>query len=501
MSLGTKLFLWLASPLVLLLMLAAYADERENRIRLREELAREGRAISRTVQLAIEDALRDRQLSDIRDLVDEISGYEKVLGVRLFDAKGNVSYQAASLDSFPFALRDDLEGVFDSRQAIESNRRIGANPAMSFIRPLLGVDGSLQGAVQVIQLESYIEEDVRATRRSIAGLTAALICATAIILSLGTRYTVSRPIERLMTGVREVGRRGTARRVEADGSDELARLATEFNAMCERLDAARASLLLEQGERLRVEADLRKMEHLASVGRLAAGLAHEIGTPLNVIAGRSELLLRRLPEEKVAAENLRIVMAQVDRISAIVRRMLDFAKAQELNLAPVDLAHLLERVREYLAVRFEENGVDCTLLLPPNLPAVRGDADRLIDVFLNLAVNAVDAMPEGGDLTIHATVEERVPPGRDTGRASVVVRFIDTGCGIDASALERIFDPFYTTKEVGKGTGLGLSVSYGVVREHDGWFEVRSAIGEGTTMSVVLPLEPSGPRVPVGEAA
>lgn len=487
MSLGTKLFLWLATPLILLLTLAAYADERENRDRLRAELAREGRAITRTVQLAIEDALRDRQLADVRDLVNEISGYEKVLGVRLFDAQGHVRFQAASLDSFPFQRYDELQQVFATRASIESNRRIASHPAMSFLSPLIAVDGTLLGAVQVLQLESYIEEDVRATRRSIAGLTAALILATGLVLSLVTRYAVSRPIDRLVSVVRAVGRGETSAHVTFHGKDELGRLASEWNAMCDRLEVARASLEREQLERSRVEADLRKAEHLASVGRLAAGLAHEIGTPLNVITGRSELLLRRVGENRSAQENLRIVLAQADRISGIVRRMLDFAKAQELALGPVDLGRLLTRVREYLGHRFDQEGVRCTLDVSAGLPSVNGDEERLVDVFMNLAVNAIDAMPSGGRLDLSVRAERRSRPGDELLRDVVVAQVRDDGQGIAPADLERIFDPFYTTKEIGKGTGLGLSLSYGIIREHDGWMEVESALGHGTTISVVVP--------------
>ena len=490
MSLGTKLFLWLATPLILLLTLAAYADERENRERLRAELAREGRAITRTVQLAIEDALRDRQLADVRDLVNEISGYEKVLGVRLFDAQGHVRFQAAALDSFPFERFDELQRVFATRAPIESNRRIASQPAMSFISPLIAVDGTLLGAVQVLQLESYIEEDVRATRRSIAGLTAALILATGLVLSLVTRYAVSRPIDRLVSAVRAVGRGDTSAHVAAQGKDELGRLAAEFNAMCDRLDTARASLEREQLERSRVEGELRKAEHLGSVGRLAAGLAHELGTPLNVITGRSELLLRRVGDNQVAAENLRIVLAQADRISGIVRRMLDFAKAQELSLTAVDLGRLLGRVREYLSHRFDEDGIRCSLEVADDLPTVMGDEERLVDVFMNLAVNAIDAMPRGGRLHLSVARERRSRPGDEEARDVVAARVRDDGQGIPPEALERIFDPFYTTKEIGKGTGLGLSLSYGIVREHDGWMEVESEPGRGTTIAVLLPIVP-----------
>jgi signal transduction histidine kinase len=262
--------------------------------------------------------------------------------------------------------------------------------------------------------------------------------------------------------------------------------------MCERLDAMRRKLLEEQEERRRMEEDLREAEHLASIGRFSAALAHEIGTPLNVISGRAELLLRRGVGGEAGQRNLGIIATQIDRITRIVRGMLDFARARELRLAPTRLGDVMSRVTELMEHRFQESGIELEMRWLEELPPIPADADQLHEVFLNLAMNAADAMPEGGTLTIAARrVEQRLPGHEGDTGPLLAVTFEDTGQGIRPEHLDRIFDPFFTTKEVGQGTGLGLSVSYGIVKEHGGWIEVESAVGRGTRVTVYLPLAPA----------
>ncbi|MCA9754777.1 MAG: hypothetical protein KDA27_03170 [Candidatus Eisenbacteria bacterium] len=495
MKVGTKLFLSLAVPMVFLFALFGYLDGRSSSHRLRDELAREGRAISRTVQYSIEDALRDRQLEDVRDLVDAITGYERIFGVRLFDRDGQIRYQSTELESHPFAHEAQLETVLTTRDPLEVRRRVDEEPVVSFLNPLLGPDGSLLGAVQVIQLESFIEEDLRSSWTRIALLTGAMILATAGVISLVTRFVVTRPIDALASGFRNVGL-GRHPEMPRTSSDEFDRLAAEFTAMCDRLDAAQASLLEEQEERQKIEADLRNTARLASLGELAAGLAHEIGTPLGVIAGRAEILQRRLAGNEQAEQSLEIVLEQIDRISRIVRSMLDFARVRELHLAEVSVPTVLARTLEFVSHRLEERDIASHVHEVSPIPAVRADAEHLQEVFLNVILNASDAMPEGG--TIDVTIEPRSELHPEHGRTleTVKLEFRDTGSGIAQHHIERVFDPFFTTKEVGRGTGLGLSISYGIVKEHGGWMEIESKVGQGTTVRVHLPV--TGPSASSG---
>lgn len=200
MKIGTKLFLWLAIPMVTLILVFGYIDGRLSRDRLREELEREGRAISRTVQVAVEDALRDRQIEDVQELVDSITGYERIFGLRLFDAQGNIRYQSKELERHTFAHRAELQRVLATGEGMEFRRKFDDLPVVSFINPIFRPDSTVRGAVQVFQLESFIDEDVRSSRNRIAVLTGIMILASAVVISLVTRLVVTRPIDALAQG-------------------------------------------------------------------------------------------------------------------------------------------------------------------------------------------------------------------------------------------------------------------------------------------------------------
>ena len=490
MTIGKRLTLSLGIPLVIMMVVFGWIDQRNSRLLLHDELAREGRAVARTVQIAMEDALRDRQIEDVRALIDKVSGYERVLGVRLFDEHGTLVYEPDHLAAYPFTAQNDLRKALQRGVPSEAQVHLSQQPVLTFIVPLRDPDGRTLGALQLLQLESYIEEDARESRNSIVALTALMILLTAGIVLVVTRMSVARPVAELERSLRDVGAGDLRSRLPARRRDELGRLAGEFNRMAERLEASQRSLLEAQEERRRIEGRLRHVERLASIGRLASGLAHEIGTPLNVIGGRAERLLRSLKDDEASARSLRIICAQMERIARIVNGMLDFARRREPRLARADVGVVLGRVLDLLAQRFEETGVRVATSAGPG-DGVLADADQIQQVFLNVCTNAIDAMPRGGTLSVSAVrVERRHPEGGGEGLAPfLAVTFEDTGTGIDRRDLDHVFDPFFTTKDVGRGTGLGLSVSYGIVREHGGFFEIDSVPGRGTRVTVYLPVE------------
>ena len=220
---------------------------------------------------------------------------------------------------------------------------------------------------------------------------------------------------------------------------------------------------------------------LAAVGELGAGVAHEINNPLMIILGNCELALRDVPAEGRAAKRLKIIEAEATRAGKITRDLLNFARRREPRREPVAVEALVERAVELLGTKLARNRVRVRTVLHPDMPSILGDADQLTQVLLNLGGNAVDAMPDGGELVVQT--ELRLESD------AVVIKVIDSGVGMTAEHALRIFEPFYTTKAEGRGTGLGMSVSLGIVRGHGGLLEVSSEPGRGTTMTVQLPLK------------
>ena len=488
MKLGFKFAVSLVVPLVGLTAAFGYTYQQRSQELLREELTKEGRAIALVVQTAAEDYLRDRQPADLRKLVDQISGYERVLGLRIFGPDGALVYQSASLDPYPFSHKDLLRRVMRERKPAEMHRRVEGQSVLGVLFPLTGSAGQLVGAGQVLQLESYMAADARANRNFILTLTLAMVLATVTIVLLVTRYSVTLPIADLVTGFRQAGVASLPARVPVRGEDELGRLAMEFNGMCERLERAHESLEAEQRKRQQAESRLRNAQRLAGLGRLAAGLAHEIGTPLNVISGRTDALARHLAGDERAIRGLQVISAQSERIVRIVRDMLDFARMKPPRRVPTSLANAVGEVLLLTSDSLAARGVQVEVDVPSDFPMLTADPDQLQQVFHNLVINARDAMERGGRLRIRAEARECFHPERGgSSQPHAVMSFADTGPGIKPEHREHIFDPFFTTKEPGKGTGLGLAVAYGIIEEHGGWLEIQSS-GQGTCVMVYLPV-------------
>lgn len=486
MKLGLKLTLALIVPIVVLMAVFGYLEERRGREGAHMELVREGRATTRVLKLALEDALQDNDLREVHGLVNQITSYERILGARIFTADGSLNYQSTSLENTPFTDREALRQVLHDRIAIENRHDVGEEPAVTFLVPLLDRNGGTLGALQVVQLESYVEEDAQASRRwaIVTTFTMATIAGAAVFAI--TWLTVGRGVEALVRRFRDVGSGNLTARVPVQGKDELARLAEEFNVMCARLEESQRTLLAAQEERRRMEAALRDSERMASLGRIAAVLAHQIGTPLSVIQGRAERLHRRLSEEERA--ELHIIGNQIDRISQSVRAVLDFSRVPAPQLALVDVPAILSRVVKLLEHRFESQKVAVVSKVDASLPTILADADQLHEVFLNLAVNALDAMPHGG--TFEIVARHRAVERDGSQRPIVEVSLQDTGSGVRQEDLANVFKPFFTTKQLGKGTGLGLFICRNIVEEHGGWIELTSEPGHGARVTVCIPAVP-----------
>jgi two-component system NtrC family sensor kinase len=253
--------------------------------------------------------------------------------------------------------------------------------------------------------------------------------------------------------------------------DEFSRLAVAINQMLFRLKDR--------------EAQLARTSRMAAVGTLTAGIAHELNNPLNNISLNAEALHEGLSNytDDQKLKMLADVVSQVERASATVRNLLDFTRVEKPVLISLSVEDVVREARRLVANEAEINRVEFSLALPPDLPRVRGNPRDLQQVFLNLFLNAIQAMPNGGLLTVQGkTSEDRV----------IEVDVTDTGVGIAEENIGSVFDPFFTTKEVGAGCGLGLAVSYGIIEKHNGTITVRSKLGEGTTFVVRLPF--SSPR-------
>ncbi|HSR69977.1 MAG TPA: ATP-binding protein [Acidobacteriota bacterium] len=247
----------------------------------------------------------------------------------------------------------------------------------------------------------------------------------------------------------------------------------------EGLDSGLLVLFEDITERIQLEGQLQQAEKLSSIGLFAAGVAHEVNTPLAGISSYAQMLLGRISPEDPSYETLKKIESQSFRASEIINNLLNFARVNDAQPTEVNLNTLMVETVSLLEPQFKKGQVEVDVDLDPYLPKTVGVGGKLQQVFMNLFINARDAMPEGGNL--------RVRTYREDGQAVVEVE--DSGSGISPQDLKRIYDPFFTTKEIGKGTGLGLSVSYGIIQEHQGRISVDSRPGQGTVFQVRLPIK------------
>jgi len=234
------------------------------------------------------------------------------------------------------------------------------------------------------------------------------------------------------------------------------------------------------------EEQLIQSAKLASMGQLAAGIAHEINNPLGTVMLFAHLMLKSLPEDDPRRADLQMIVDEAARCKEIVAGLLDFSRRGKLKLKLVSINTLLDEALASVEKRPEFDRVEVRKLYAEDLPEIQADGAQLKQVFVNLMVNAAEAMHEGGTLTLTTRA------GLDGN--SVVVSVSDTGCGIPKENLDKLFTPFFTTKQIGKGTGLGLAVAYGIIKMHHGSIEVRSTVGKGTTFEIALPRVQPGKR-------
>lgn len=263
-----------------------------------------------------------------------------------------------------------------------------------------------------------------------------------------------------------------------------------FIAFAHVFGALRARVTLESELRMDALDQLRHAERMTTIGKMASGIAHEIGTPLNVISGHAELMVMGRVDTDSIKQSGQVLLEQSERLATIVHQLLDFARRGGARLMLTDMNELAVASSQLLKSLAKKSNVDFVIKGDSVKAAV--NRSEIQQVLTNLITNAIHAMPTGGHIAIDVREEQTRAPEEKHARPQcyVVLSVRDSGTGIAPDVLPKIFDPFFTTKDVGQGTGLGLSVAYGIVRDHNGWVNVHTRLGEGTTFSVYLPQSP-----------
>ena len=429
------------------------------------------------------DRLRDRELIG-RSLcaaaaaIWESDGQDAA--VRTIDA-ANTPFTAIHvqwLASDALALKHDQGAV----SAIAMNRALtrterGQNGLVWKTDVPLEVDGVPRGVIELSEVAAAERRFVRNAIEDTAVLATALALVSALLSFAMSQWLVGAPVRALSEKARRVGRGQFSGTVVLPQRDELGDLAREMNGMANRLAATMHQL--------------RHADRLATVGTLASGVAHELGTPLNVVSARATMIATGEANAEESKDYARVIVGAADRMTGTIRRLLQFARREGLQTATCDMRALVKESLELLQPLARKRSVTLEVVAAGDDARANVDAGQIQQVIANLVMNAIQAMSGGGTVMVTIGRGRSLPPADIGGAEADVlwVRVKDDGDGIAPAQLPHIFEPFFTTKDVGEGTGLGLAVTYGIIREHGGWITVESRPREGSTFSVFLPIQ------------
>jgi two-component system, NtrC family, sensor kinase len=479
MTISRKLLLLLTVSVGLVMFIASLLSLRQYEIALQTALREDLHAHAVTLQIALEEDYANSRTAEAQRLIDRLRENTEIYSVLLFDENQNLIAQSQPLANVILRNPPELPEVLRQNKQSDAIRNINGEKFASVILPMQ-TNGKVIGAVELVKPLSLIETDIFYARFYWLLTTLLLWLVIGLIVFYVLKRNLSVPINALLKASEAVGKGDFAQKVEITSRrDELGILAAQFNQMAESLDEQNRAAREETENRLRLERELRHNEQLVLVGRLAAGVAHELGAPLNVIDARAEQIQTKpdITPEK-CARNLEIIRSNVARITHLIRQLLNLARPFNLNLTEVNLRESIESALEQIEQNAEaskisidfSDGEDFILIADPNY---------LLQVWLNIFVNALQEMPDGGSLSIRTFISEN---------KFVVTEIKDTGNGIPDENFVYLFDPFFTTKDIGKGTGLGLPIANRIVEEHGGKIKAGNNENGGALFAVYLPI-------------
>ncbi len=477
MKLTRKLTLLIALAVWSVISLVAIFRIVEERELFRDDVKRDHEVLGYALSAAVSEAWRESGQAIAKDVVSHSNTPASAVQVKWVDLN--------SPEGTSVLATADLQRL-RAGNLVHTIREAAVPALVTFVS--LRTPNDTQAA---LELSETLAGEARYRERTVSHtivvtLAVGFVC-TALAFALGT-WMVGRPIRALRDKARRVGTGDLDTPVLISQRDELGELASDMNLMSEELARARRTSEQAIQDKLSALEQLRHAERLATVGRLAAGVAHELGTPLHVVLGHTKMLESGEVSTPVdIIDSLQTIRRQSERMTTIIRQLLDFSRSRKPNKTRVDLVRIAREAANMLSAMASKHGIRLEVLGNSEGLFASVDESQVLQVLTNLLKNSVDATTSQAPVTVRVSAAERDASKPDEKMLRIDV--IDHGSGISAEVREHLFEPFFTTKDVGAGSGLGLAVSHGIIQEHGGEIRVESAPDGGSVFTVLLPAE------------
>jgi signal transduction histidine kinase len=447
--------------------------EREAEARMREDIE----LIARALQQPLNQAIRQREPVLLQESLRSAFDFGRVYGAHIYGAGGELLAGIGVGERRFSAERAEAFNTLEPRD--DGYAALADEPTHAYFMPLTTQGGRIAAILQITRQPDSLRHMLTRIRLIGAGSLAGLALILSLIVILGHRRAIGAPLSALAQAMDRVAEGRLEHRISPSGPQETQALGDGFNAMLDRIEQATEEIAERRSTQASLQADLQASRKLAAIGELSAGVAHQLGTPLAVIDGRAQRLLRRADLDEPTRESIRAMRGEVERISQTVRQLMDFARQHPVNRRETQVSQLINSAVERMRTDPLTRGVRIEWQRPDaneDEPLLGTDGPRLEEAICNLITNSAQASPQG---LIRVTLRYD--------EAFCHIRVEDDGPGIPTSERARLFEPFHTTKPVGSGTGLGLAVAHGIARSHGGDLTLASGDLPGACFDMRLP--------------
>ncbi len=479
MTIGNKVLINILILCTLAASIYGYVFLGEQKKYAEAQLIKRTQAFGESMREIIEANLTSENLPYLKKLLNRITVFEQPMGLRIYLKNGENFYQTKSLKKIPdISISQLIQEMGEDEAFVEKKNYLGkAFIVCSF--PIESEEGNLLGILQIFDYQSVISGDLKGYQRKVFTSLMLFFLFSLTVIFFVIRKNINQPIATLIREVQNKnGNEGSVQK-----GHELTILKQEFTKRESHLQQLENVLFESVQEKEELLDQLQQSEKLAVIGKFAADLAHEMGSPISVIEGRAAQALKKANEAQVVEKNLNLIVTQSQRLSKMIKDVLAFGRRRPIHKTSIDLNRVLSQALELFEEKIR-SPLELEKRISPHLPKVEGDPDQLLQVFINLIQNAIEAMPRGGKLTLST---DQVT---DNGNLLPWVRISikDTGVGIKEEAKAHLFEPFFSQRANGEGTGLGLSIVYGIIQEHEGHILVQSKPNQGSQFDVYLPI-------------